>query len=137
MPPSVVLPAKTGEAVQGMLAGLPLPAGFDSGKLAGDAAVRDRYQLGAKVSGAVACAWLKQWVDARRAGDTGAERAAERALATSHRWPILKEMSAGGAYPEVLWGLADAVNGNGTVMGGKRLSVEEAYRPALGCEGAP
>ena len=30
-------------------------------------------------------------------------------MATSHRWPILLEMDEGGAYPEVLWDLADAM----------------------------
>jgi hypothetical protein len=135
MPPSVVLPAKSDEAVRAMLEGVPLPDGFDAGRLADEAAVRDRYQLGAKVSGAVACAWLKQWVDARRAGDTDAERAAEKAMATSHNWPVLLEMASAGGYPDVLWEFADAMNGDGTVVGGTVLTVEESYPSALGCEG--
>ena len=52
-----------------MLAGVPHPEGFDIVALQSGDGIRDRYQLGAQVAGAVACAWIEQWVDARRAGD--------------------------------------------------------------------
>ena len=90
----------------------------------GDGETRDRYQLGAKVAGAVACAWIER----------GGEEARE-ALATAQRWPILLEMNAEGDYPEVLWQYADAVHGKGgDVPAGKPgVTVEESYRDALGC----
>ncbi|ADB49936.1 hypothetical protein [Conexibacter woesei] len=134
MPSSVVKPADRANEVKQMLAGLPLPDGFDAGKLTEGDGVNDRYQLGAQVSGAVACAWIDQWATARDDGDAAAERAAAEALASSRRWPILNEMNAEGDYPEVLWDHADAVNGNGKVMGGKGAPVEVAAAEGLGCD---
>jgi hypothetical protein len=133
MPASVVLPDAREETVRAMLKGLPLPRGFDTSALSAGDAVRDRYQLGAAVSGAVACAWLDRWAAARRSGDGAAAQEAVDALATSDRWAILNEMNAEGDYPEVLWQYADAIAGDGTVMGGKVLTVQESYAEALGC----
>ena len=58
---------------------------------------------------------------------------AAAALATSHQWRVLDEMNTEGDYPEVLWQYADALQADGTVLGGKRLTIEESYRDALGC----
>ena len=90
------------------------------------AATRDRYQLGAKVAGAIVCGWIERWL----AGD----REAAKALATSREWPLLRQMDAEGDYPEVVWQYADAINGTGEVPGGmKGLSVEATYKDAFGC----
>ena len=137
MPESVVKPASRAEVIGEMLAGVPQPAGFDTVALRfrpvnGDA-IRDRYQLGAQVAGAVACAWIGQWVDARRAGDDDGTREAVGAMATSSRWPILLEMNEEGDYPEVVWELAEAMATEGIVMGGKPLTIEESYADSLGC----
>ncbi|HTE59563.1 MAG TPA: hypothetical protein VK631_04385 [Solirubrobacteraceae bacterium] len=131
LPASAVTPSEQRDAVDEMLAGLPLPPGFDAGSLRGGAATRDRYQLGAKAAGAVACGWLATWAEAKAAGDDAGVRRAVVALASSRDWAILREMNAEGDYPEVVWEYADAVAGDGTVMGGKRLGVEESYKSAL------
>jgi hypothetical protein len=128
MPASVVLPVDSEKAIDGILADIPLPDGFDRAALQEDA-VRDRYQLGARVAGAVACAWIAQWAR----GDAAQRDEAVAALRSSHGWPILHEMRASGAYPDVLWQYADAVAGDGTVMGGRPLTVQESYKQALGC----
>jgi hypothetical protein len=133
MPATVVLPRETDEVVEGMLAGMTLPEGFDASALRSDAVVRDRYQLGARVAGAVACAWIERWIEARRTGDADGAATAVRAMEGSRRWPILLEMQAEGDYPEVLWEYAGALAGDGTVVGGRVLSVEESYEAALGC----
>jgi hypothetical protein len=133
MPPSVVLPVETTRAVDAMLAGIPLPDGFDADALKRDAAVRDRYQLGARVAGAVACGWIEQWIAARRAGDRGAAAAAVEAMQTSRRWPILREMQAEGDYPKVLWELADAMQHDSPIPAGRPMPVAEGYEAALGC----
>ena len=133
MPDDVVKPASRAEIVGEMLAGVPHPEGFDIVALQSGDGIRDRYQLGAQVAGAVACAWIEQWVDARRAGDPTSTRQAVGAMATSHRWPILLEMNEEGDYPEVLWDLADAMATDGLVMGGKPLTIEESYASSLGC----
>jgi hypothetical protein len=134
MPADAVTPAQHSGAVDAMLAGLPLPPGFDRDALrASHSTTRDRYQLGAAVAGAVACGWIADWVRATAAGDGAAAGRAADALATSRGWPILREMTAAGDYPKVLWQYADAVRGDGTVVGGKPLTVAESYKDALGC----
>ena len=132
MPDSVVEPASRSEIVGEMLAGLPLPDGFDTAPLTSGNAIRDRYQLGAQVAGAVACAWMDRWVAARRAGDENSVRRAVTAMASSHGWPILLEMQEEGDYPKVLWEIADSMGANRIVMG-KPLTVVESYASALGC----
>jgi hypothetical protein len=133
MPPSVVLPRDTQAVVDGMLADMELPDGFDASALRAGEAIRDRYQLGARVAGAVACAWIERWIAARDAGDAGDAAAAVSAMQGSRDWTILREMTAEGDYPKVLWEYADAMKGDGTVLGGRVLTVEESYRSALGC----
>lgn len=133
MPPSVVLPTDTGTVVDEMLADMVVPDGFDASALPAGDAVRERYQLGARVAGAVACAWIERWIEARNAGDDRAAAVAVSAMQGSRRWAILREMTAEGAYPRVLWEYADAMKGDGTVLGGRVLTVEESYRSALGC----
>src|SRR5205814_4944474 len=62
MPPSVVKPQEHGKVVDEMLSGIPQPPGLDRAALRSGDAVRDRYQLGAQVTGAVACGWIREWV---------------------------------------------------------------------------
>jgi hypothetical protein len=131
LPDSAVTPQEHPEAVDEMLAGLPLPPELDVAALRSSAGTRDRYHLGAQVAGAVACGWLATWVEAKAAGDEAGVKRAVVALASSRDWAILREMEAEGDYPKVLWQYADAVAGDGTVMGGKLLSVEESYKAAL------
>jgi hypothetical protein len=130
MPDSVVKPSVRSATVDQMLTGLPLPTGFNVADVKTGSVTSDRYQLGAKVAGAVACAWFDQYFTATKEGDKAGAKVAMDALATSHTWPILHEMETAGAYPEVLWQLAD-----GSMMTGSgplpidRLGVDKA----LGC----
>jgi hypothetical protein len=134
LPASAVTPADHGETVDEMLAGLPLPPGLDVAALRAGATTRDRYQLGAQVVSAVACGWIARWVDARAKGDADGARAAAEALATSRQWPVVRQMARHGDYPAVLWDLTDAIRDGAPAKPGKPgLSVEQAYRDALGC----
>jgi hypothetical protein len=133
MPASVVVPTETAAAVAAMLKGIPLPTGFDQRPLTTGQKVRDHYQLGARVTGAVACAWIERWLTASGAGDAAAAREAVAAMQTSHRWPILQEMNADGDYPEVVWQYADAMAGKGRVAAEKPITVSDSYRSVLGC----
>ncbi len=45
----------------------------------------------------------------------------------------LLEMDVEGDYPEVLWELAAAMAGKGTVPAGRQMSVEEVAPASLGC----
>jgi hypothetical protein len=133
MPASVVNPSSRPQVVRAMLADIPVPPGFDRAALERGTSVRDRYQLGAAVAGAVACAWIDRWVTAKEAGDGSGIRQAVGAMATSRDWSVLHEMNAQGDYPEVLWDYADAIARGGTVPGGKNAPIQEAAAGALGC----
>ena len=89
MPASVVRPGARAETVAEMLEGIPTPDGFDRQRLSRGDAVKDRYQLGARVSGAVACAWIRQWLKGRRTGDDRAVREAVEAMRTSRQWRVI------------------------------------------------
>jgi hypothetical protein len=134
MPESVVRPDIRAASVDEMLADIPVHKSVNVAKLKASERVTDRYQLGAKVAGAVACAWLDQWVDAMSNGNNGRAQEAVAAMTTSHNWAILLEMDEAGDYPEVLWELADAMADNASVSGGRPMSIEESYESALGCE---
>ncbi|MEZ5166947.1 MAG: hypothetical protein R2695_10820 [Acidimicrobiales bacterium] len=116
-----------------MLVGVPIPGTLDVASLGSSAELKDRYQLGAEVTGAVGCAWAAEWVDATGAGDDARAEAAASAMATSHDWPILREMSEQGAWSQVFWMVADGMAGNGRTEDG--APIAEFYPPALGCEG--
>lgn len=106
MPAKVVKAADHDAAVREMLKGIPVPKTFAPSRVPDEGLTTDRYQVGAQVTGTVSCLWFRQWGEARRTGDTAAATEAERAMATSKHWPILREMAKEGAYPEVLWELA-------------------------------
>jgi hypothetical protein len=129
MPPSVVKTADSGETVRLMLKGIPLPPAFDTAQIRGVRLVHDRYQLGAAVTGTVACSWIAVWNRARTAGDTAMVRRAIAAMATAPRWPILHEMARHGAWPQVLIGYAHAMS-RGTWYG---RPLTAAVNTGLGC----
>lgn len=136
MPPSVVKPDARAEAVDEMLRDIPRPDGFDVEKLRSGERLKDRYQLGAMVTGAVACGWLDQWNAAKRSGDGSKLNEAVVAMRTARDWRTLHEMNDEGDYPEVLWEIADAMQG-GTISTGKGklpMTDREQYAAALGCD---
>jgi hypothetical protein len=109
MPASVVKTSDRNGTVAQMLKGVTVPPGFDARDIKGANLTKDRYQLGAAVTGTVACRWFKRWSDARAANDGAAQREAVAAMATARHWPILKEMAKRGAYPQVLLAYAAAM----------------------------
>jgi hypothetical protein len=111
MPETVVKPGQTRAAVDEMLSDMALPAGFDKDPLYLNSAM-DRYLLGARVSSAVGCAWINQWLTAHKAGDQAKMKEAVTAMQGSHSWKVFREMSAQGAYPQVFWQLADTIAKN-------------------------
>jgi hypothetical protein len=109
MPASVVKTKARPTAIDAMLKGIPLPPGFKTTDIKGADLTKDRYQLGAAVSGTVTCQWFKLWSDARNAGDQAAIDKAIAAMATAKDWPVLKDMTKDGDYPEVLIDYANAM----------------------------
>jgi len=133
MPASVVRPGGRAAVVDEMLSDIPLPDGFERAALRAGDGVKDRYQLGATVAGAAACAWIDTWIAATDAGDAAGAARAVDAMATSHRWSVLVDMRDQGAYPDAVWELADAMATNASVSGGKPLTIRESYANTLGC----
>jgi hypothetical protein len=137
MPPTVVKPQARASAVDAMLTDIPQPPGYDAKALREGRQLRDRYQLGAAVSGSVACGWLDEWMDARAAGDGQRQSAAREAMESSRTWNILVEMKAEGHFPEVLWEIADSMDGDATIPTGRglvKLTDRGMYANALGCD---
>ena len=135
MPPSVVKTADSGETIRQMLKGIPLPPRFDAARIRGGSLLHDRYQLGAAVTGTVACMWIADWNQARGAGDPTIVRRAIAAMATAPRWPILREMASQGAWPQVLISYAKAMP-TGRVQldrGQPGLPLTRAANSGLGC----
>ena len=120
MPAKVVKAADHAAAVREMLRGIPVPEGFKPSQILDEGLTTDRYQVGASVTGIVSCLWFRQWGEARKTGDRAAEAAAEKAMATSRRWPILREMAKDGAYPETVWELAKDMPSGQWEWAGKR-----------------
>jgi hypothetical protein len=108
-PDSVVLPADGEHVVASMLEGVPLPPGFDVSSIRAIGLVKDRYQLGAAVTGTIACTWLKLWSEARQDGNVAAVREATDAMATAKTWPILQEMAKDGDWPYFVEAFAEAM----------------------------
>jgi hypothetical protein len=132
MPRSVVDAADSGETIREMLRGIPLPPGFDAARIRGARLVHDRYQLGAAVTGTVACMWIADWNRARAADDRAMVRRAIAAMATAPHWPVLHEMSRQGAWPQVLIGYAKAMP-RGTIVEGGVEPLVPAVNSGLGC----
>ena len=109
MPASVVKTKDRSPVIAEMLRGVTVPPGFDPRTIKGEKLTKDRYQLGAAVSGTVACTWFKRWSDGRASGDEAKVREAIAAMKTATDWPILKEMAGPGDYPEVLWSFVKAM----------------------------
>jgi hypothetical protein len=115
-----------------MLHGIPLPPGFDASRIRGSRLVQNRYDLGAAVTGTVACMWIADWNRARHAGDRATVRRAIAAMATAPHWPVLHQMARVGAWPQVLISYARAMR-RGTITEGGVEPLAKAVNSGLGC----
>jgi hypothetical protein len=118
MPETAVKPAQTRAAVDQMLADMTLPPSFDKSPLYKNTLI-SRYDLGARVTGAVGCSWLNQWISANDAGDQAKKREAVTAMRGSRSWKVLQEMAKQGAWPSVFWHLGDMIAKNQDPSGDK------------------
>lgn len=126
---AVVAPNRRGEVIDQLLTNVPLPPAFDLTKLTAPS-TDDRYQLIAEVSAAVACGWIDEWFTADAAGDIARRDQAAAALATSHDWAMLQEITDHGAWAEAaIWSYADAFNGVESTV---EVTTDSALE-ALGC----
>ncbi|MEV8371139.1 hypothetical protein AB0P21_00270 [Kribbella sp. NPDC056861] len=108
LPASAVQATDTATVVNEMLADIKVPAGFDPKPLQ-RSGLSSRYNLGADVTSAVSCAWIKEWEKAKAAGDTAGAQAAVTAMRSSKSWKILLEMNKSGAWSRDIWTIPDAM----------------------------
>jgi len=133
MPPSVVNSANSSHVVHDMLRGIPLPKGFNASRIRGSRLVQNRYDLGAAVTGTIACMWFADWNRARHAGDQAAVKHAIAAMSTAPHWPVLRQMASQGGWSQVLIQYAQAMR-QGKILGGRWLALTPAViRSGLGC----
>ncbi|MFD2762854.1 hypothetical protein [Micromonospora eburnea] len=123
LPAQVVTPDRVAAEAARVLADVPLPPEFDTATL-GDIGANVPYHFGAEVIGRVGCAWIAEWLRAKRTGDDAALQRATDALRGSHRWRVLHQMNEKGDWPEVFWEIADDV-----VAG----NPPATYAQGLGC----
>lgn len=134
MPENVVRAESRAEAVDEILADIPIPPGLDVEALRAGPGVLERYHLGAEVVSEVSCGWINMWRQARNAGDAATAQRATEAMATSREWKILQEMKKEGAYPQVIWQLVDAMPKNGQSQAGSPTALSEVdLESSLGC----
>ncbi|RKN20913.1 hypothetical protein D7147_08830 [Micromonospora musae] len=124
LPAEVVTPDRVAAEAAIALADVPLPPRFDIAAL-GHIGINDPYQFGTEVTGSVGCAWVSEWLRAKRIGDDAALKQASDALLSSHKWRVLHQMNDKGDWPEVFWGIADKVAAGTPPTG---------YVQALGCD---
>jgi hypothetical protein len=108
LPAAIVTPGRVADQAAKVLAGVPLPPGFDEGELAG-LGTNDPYQFGARVTSLVGCGWIAEWLRADRAGDKAARERAGAALRGSREWPVLKRLENEGGWSDVFWETAEDV----------------------------
>jgi hypothetical protein len=99
MPAKVVKAADFEGSVKEILKGIPLPKTFAISRIPNSGLTTSRNDVASKVTSTVACLWLRQWGEARRDGDEAAEAEAEKAMASSHNWPIFREAKGDAPYP--------------------------------------
>lgn len=62
----------------------------------------------ATVAGLVACGWIAEWTVGGCRRHRGRRTGQPDVMTGSHDWQVLVDMNQDGAYPEVMWELADA-----------------------------
>lgn len=100
LPAGTVTPALRPAVVGELLVGLPVPAGYDAGPVAGSTATVSRTSVAADLAVSVACAWLDEWALAGDTGDTVRRQDAADALAGVPDWPILDEAAPGDGWDD-------------------------------------
>lgn len=133
MPAEVVKAAEHDAAVREMLKGIPVPKTFKPSRVPDEGLTTNRYQVAGAVTATVSCLWFLQWDQARRAGDGPARIEAEKAMATSKQWPILREMAKDGGYPPTVWQLAEEMPQGYWEFRGQQKRRLLAHAESLGC----
>lgn len=139
MPDSVIDGTERSLAIEQMLADIPLPDAFDASTLTQGPRIRERYHLGARVVGAVSCAWIEQWLDATKLDDDTLADEAVQAMSGVNDWAIVKEMNQSGDHNQFIAELAKAMAaGDRSAIVGEDVMIIDnielnRYQAGLGC----
>ena len=131
----VVTDTNRPDIVAAMITDVELPPAVGVSDLANRRGANERYQEIVAVSSAIACSWLDVYFDNVNTDPAAAQTAAD-ALAASTGWGMLQEIEDQGAWSDVVWETAAAINGNGPIpdgTGGQAPTRENTY-PSLGCD---
>jgi hypothetical protein len=133
MPAKVVKAADFEGSVKEILKGIPLPKTFAISRVPNSGLTTSREDVAGKVTGTVACLWLRQWGEARRDGDEAAEAEADKAMASSPNWPVFRYAKGGAPYPagEIEEAAAAMPNGYWPYHGHRRNLL--AHAESIGC----
>ncbi|MCY1142327.1 hypothetical protein OWR29_30390 [Actinoplanes sp. Pm04-4] len=123
LPPEIVTPEKAAKEAAKVLAGVPMPPGFEITALS-DLGTNDHYQFVAGVTGRVGCAWIAEWIRADKAGDQAAKQKAATALRGSSNWKALRQIADEGGWSSVFWEVTSQTAASGPPAG---------YKDAIGC----
>ncbi len=100
MPAKVIAAAEVEGTYRAMLKGIPLPKTFAFARIPNEGLTTTTEQAAGRVTGTVACLWLRQWGQARREGDEASELEATQALAGAKNWPIFREQGSNAPYQD-------------------------------------
>jgi hypothetical protein len=108
MPAKVVKAADFEGTARAMLKGVAVPSTFSLSRIPNEGLTTSRDQVRGKVINTVACLWFRQWGEATRTGDVAAQAEAERAMAGSRQWPVLRRQAGEPrAAVSLIWQLAE------------------------------
>jgi hypothetical protein len=131
MPTNMVTPSRELTVAEQMLRGIPLPSGMTAADMV-KGFTNDRYQFAGHVTAAVACRWTQLDLQARTDGDQEARRQADAAMASTHEWPILKQINAQGGWSDSVWEFADILTKRVGKPGGPTVAaVAASYRQEI------
>ena len=130
MPSSVVTPVGRAEAIDEILADIPVPSNVDVEELKNMERVSNTYSLEGEVTNAVVCGWVQQWIDGTKAGGEAAVREAVSALVGSHRWAAMDENDQQLSF---IADVTDAMATKSPINGDGSVPIGVGYQRHLGC----
>jgi len=129
LPATVIEPHERRDAIDEIVADIPVPANVDLGALARRDVVTN--SLTYEVTTTIACGWVEEWVDATRSGDQQTRQQAVDALVSARKWRALSRPEAG-QYKTYVFDVADAMSTN-TPINDASIPIGVGYQRHLGC----
>ncbi|MGH2905350.1 MAG: hypothetical protein ACRDKI_01110 [Solirubrobacterales bacterium] len=136
LPASYLLPGEIPDATQEIMADVPTPTGFTTASVMHNVDASSKGALALRLIMGTECAWIGDWLDARKQSDKATMRYIVAQLAGYKTWKYNKPRKLPNAelsyYGSVY---IEALSNGGTMVFGRNISrdVSKDYRAALGC----